>query len=235
MSADIRSIRSIERTPGYLSVHSLNRYGLYPYRGGEPKLPAPSYSDWNEAMLKAAQSAADWLRSVIETQSEIDRLITRFSSLTLHPVDVRDGNATIAKLLNHLFNNYMKHKEELRPELWDRIELALRHPALMKLSFRMCRTEDKLIDYPVNRLQQDDQKLLEKETADELKRLLLGASGFLTELKQAIDYSKELQPTELLRDSWHTTKPYMPYMAYYSSMQAYFPMPMVGMLVNRMY
>jgi len=239
MSSYIRTIRGIERSPGYLSVHSINRYGAYPYRGGEPRLPPPAYKDWHEPVQEAARSAAHWLQIVQQAQAAIDRLTAFYSKRILTQNDVKEGVRLVAGMINDLYAAHKQHAAQLKPELWESIELALRHPALRKLGLTRTDSETLCIELQSSFAKayasscESEDKPLTSELQQEIKRLLLGADGWLNALRHALAYSDRDKASELLRQGWLASLPHIPYIAYYSSMQTYSPIPMSGMLLNR--
>lgn len=239
MEGHFRTIRSIERTPGYLSIHSINRYGMYPPRGGEPKLPPPAYEEHVQPLRQAADSAAQWLQTVQQSSVELDRMIMRFSERNLQPSDVKDGIQSIIALVNKLHLAFNGQNGQLKPELWESIELALRHPAVRMLGLERSTTGQLCVELQTvaakaySALSSEGNKPLEREVQLHLKRLLLGTDGWLLALKRALAYSEQFKAIDLLSRGWLASLPHMPYIAYYSAMQAYLPIPTAGVLLNR--
>ncbi|MDQ0060890.1 hypothetical protein [Paenibacillus harenae] len=68
--------------------------------------------------------------------------------------------------------------------------------------------------------------------ADESDRQRLDDISLLRKLRSALACSSEQRASQLIRLTPH---PAMPYAAYYSSMQSYWPLPAIGTLMNRYY
>lgn len=68
--------------------------------------------------------------------------------------------------------------------------------------------------------------------AGDNNRQRLDDINFLRKLRSALAYSSEQSASQLIRLSPHPT---LPYAAYYSSVQSYWPLPAIGTLMNRYY
>lgn len=253
MTGSIRSIRGIERTNVYAPIQAINRYASYPYREGEPQLPPNSERDWNYVYKEAADSAAKWVRTAKQAQYDLDRLMWDLSRHFGSGKPVTGHIHNLTRLLNDLESQYLRHAGYLKPELWASIELAMRHPAAGELGLRRSLESGKwIIDPPYLRQSQKPKGNLslnakidagtntsvnsgasnpfEPASAPRMKRLLLGADGMLTGLKHALTYADHQKAVDLLQLRLPTS---LPYAAYYGSIQSYWPLPSVGLIINR--
>ncbi|RCW42050.1 hypothetical protein [Paenibacillus prosopidis] len=253
MTGFIRSIRGIERTNVYAPIQAINRYASYPYREGEPQLPPNSERDWNYVYKEAADSAAKWVRTAKQAQYDLDRLMWDLSRQFDAGMPVTDHIHNLTRLLNDLESQYLLHAGDLKPGLWASIELALQHPAAKELGLQRGRESGKwVVDLPYFRQSQQpkgnlslDAKIeagtyasansgasnpFEPASAPRMKRLLLGADGMLTGLKHALTYADHQKAVDLLQLRLPTS---LPYAAYYGSIQSYWPLPTVGIILNR--
>lgn len=251
MAGSIRSIRGIERTNVYAPIQAINRYASYPYREGEPQLPPNSEIDWNYVYKQAADIAANWVRTAKQAQYDLDKLMWDLSRQFGADKSITDHIHNLTKLLNELESQYLRYAGDLKPELWASIELAMRHPAAGELGLRRSRESGKwIVDPPYSRQPQQpegnlslDAKIGAGESADSgasnpfepasvrrMKRLLLGADGMLTGLKHALTYADHQKAADLLQLRLPTS---LPYAAYYGSIQSYWPLPSVGLVLNR--
>ncbi|WP_053374360.1 hypothetical protein [Paenibacillus sp. FJAT-27812] len=222
MSTSIRSIRSIERTNAYTPVQAVSPYAYYPYRDGEPQQPPEQDYDLHRIYQKAASSAADWLQMAKQAQSHIDQLTVRLSNQLNNGLPIADSLTSLAKMLQQLESQYKQHDDALKPELWASIELALRAPAARELGLRRSKRGDEEAYMWSKPLALDESK--------RMKQLLLGADGMLSDLKHALTYAEQQKPIDLLQPQLGAT---LPYSAYYGAMQAYWPLPYAGLILNR--
>lgn len=228
MTSYIRSIRGIERTNVYVPVQAVSPYAFYPYRDGEPQLPPDSGNDWNQVYQQAANSAAAWVQTVKQAQFDIDQLTGKLSSQLNAGNPIDDSTQKLTALLNQLESHFKEHAENLKPELWASIDLALRHPAAQKLSLRRSPHDGRWI---MDEYADKSPKLpLSSDEARHMKRLLLGSDGLLNNLKHALAYDEQQKAVDLLQPQLTNT---LPYAAYYGSMQSYLPLPRVGLVLNR--
>lgn len=253
MTGSIRSIRGIEPTSVYAPIQAINRYASYPYREGEPQLPPNSECDWNYVYKQAADSAAKWVRTAKQAQYDLDRVMSDLSRQFGAGKPITDHIHNLTRLLNDLESQYLRYAGDLKPELWASIELAVRHPAAGELGLRRSLESGKwIVDPPYFRQLQKpkgnlslDAKIdagtnasansgasnpFEPASAPRMKRLLLGADGMLTGLKHALTYADQQKAVDLLQLRLPTS---LPYAAYYGSIQSYWPLPSVGLIINR--
>jgi hypothetical protein len=223
MSTHIRSIRSIERTNAYAPVQAVSPYAYYPYRDGEPQLPPEQDHDWQRIYQKAANSAADWLQMAKQAQSNIDQLTVQLSNQLNNGHPIADSLNSLAKMLKQLESQYKQHDDALKPELWASIELAMRTPAARELGlWRITSGDEEAYLSWSEPLAPDESK--------RMRQLLLGADGMLSGLKHALTYAEQQKPIDLLQPQLGAT---LPYSAYYGAMQSYWPLPYVGLVLNR--
>lgn len=263
MASYISSIRGIERTNAYMPVQAVSPYAYYPYRDGEPQQAQGNDNDWNRIYVQAANSAAAWIETANRAQYGIGQLIWTLSGQLNSGEPAADSLNDLINMLNHLESHYKQHADDLKPELWSSIELALRHPAAKELGLRRSSqggkwTIDSIDMLPYDKFpaysckdvksvrsrssltMEDSQKdedaftawsvpLLPNDT-QRLKQLMLGADGLLYGLKHALTYADQQRAVDLLQPQLAAT---LPYAAYYSSMQSYWPLPYVGLILNR--
>jgi len=254
MSSSIRSIRGIERSSAFSNVQAVSPYAYYPYRDGE----AQQAPDYNKSLTRdfhqAANSAASWLYQAKQAQYDIDQLSKQLSSELYNDKPIGDSLYHLTTMLNHLEAHYKDHADDLRPELWETIELALRHPASEEIGLRRSTRDGKWMTdstYLINsennermpgRISVNDEfsKLMlpapismepiRPDSSRLIKRLMLGSDGMLNGLKYALTYAEQQKAVDLLQPALTST---LPYAAYYSSMQTYTPIPYVGLILNR--
>ena len=263
MASYISSIRGIERTDAYVPVQAVSPYAYYPYRDGEPQQAQGNGKDWKRIYVQAANSAAAWVQTAKRAQYEIDQLTLRISSQLNTGKPLADSLNDLTNMLNHWESHYKQHADDLKPELWSSIELALRHPAAQELGLSRSTqggkwTIDSIAMLPSDKVPADSSKdgervrsrrslitkdsqkgddaftawpmpLLANET-QRVQRLLLGADGLLNGLKHALAYAEQQRAVDLLQPKLAAT---LPYAAYYSSTQSYWPLPYVGLILNR--
>lgn len=229
MASYISSIRGIERTSSYMPVQAVSPYAYYPYRDGEPQQAQGNDNDWNRIYVQAANSAAAWIQTAKRAQDGIDQLIWRLSGQLNTRKPVADSLNDLTNMLNHWESDYKQHAGDLKPELWSSIELALRHPAAQKLGLRRSTQSGKWTQNGDDAFTAWSMPLLANET-QRVKKLLLGADGLLNGLKHALTYAEQQRTVDLLQPKLAAT---LPYAAYYSSTQSYWPLPYVGLILNR--
>lgn len=229
MASYISSIRGIERTNAYVPVQALSPYAYYPYRDGEPQQAQGNDNDWNRIYVQAANSAAAWIQTAKSAQDGIDQLIWRLSGQLNTGMPVADSLNDLTNMLNHWESHYKQHAGDLKPELWSSIELALRHPAAQELGLRRITQSGKWTQKGDDAVSAWSMPLLANET-QRLKQLMLGADGLLNKLKHALAYADQQRAVDLLQPQLAAT---LPYAAYYSSTQSYWPLPYVGLILNR--
>jgi hypothetical protein len=223
MGTYIRSTRSIERINAYTPVQALSSYGYYPYRDGEPQQPPEQENDWHRIYKSAANSAADWLQMAMQARNSIEQLTWQLSRQLNDGSPIADSLNSLAKIVHHLETHYKRHANHLKPELWASIEIALRTPAARELGLwnSTRETDEAYLAW---------QKPLAPNEAKRMKQLLLGSDGMLSGLKHALTYAEQQKPIDLLQPQLGAT---LPYAAYYGSMQSYWPLPYVGLILNR--
>jgi hypothetical protein len=140
---------------------------------------------------------------------------------------IKESLHSLITLLNQLETSYTQRAGDLTPELWSSIELAMRHPAAKEIGLSRSATDDgqwSMNDAASGRFDSAVQN------ADRMKRLLLGSSGLLTDLRLALAYTEQQKPTELLQSSLTST---LPYGDNYNSIQKYSPVPYAGLIINQ--
>lgn len=225
MSSFIRSIRSIERSHHYSPVQPVNRYAQFDaVREAADGGRMVSADVWDKDFAEAAGGAAEWLalsKKAIAQLTDVQRQLGG-----------RDGiryPAEVARQLQHLTASiadwrsvFSRQRSFLKEEIWEAVELALRHPAVKELGL-LRNGEDSISGGPG----QLSNKLSD---TDGLKRLLLGADGLLNELKTAFSYAEQHSPAELLKHPFYAAYPYA---LYYGASQSYLPLPPRGVIFNK--
>jgi hypothetical protein len=233
MSSSIRSIRGIERSYAFSTVQAVSPYAYYPYRDGE----AQQAPDYNKSLTRdfqqAAKSAASWLYKAKQAQYDIDQLSRQLSSQLYTDKPIAESLYRLTTMLNHLEDHYKEHADDLRPELWETIELALRHPAAEEVGLRRSTRDGKwMTDSTYLMKSENNERTVQKlpDSSKRMQRLMLGSEGMLNGLKYALTYAEQQKAVDLLQSPLTST---LPYAAYYSSMQTYSPIPYVGLILNR--
>ncbi|MDQ6423376.1 hypothetical protein RB620_28500 [Paenibacillus sp. LHD-117] len=230
MSGSIRSIRGIERTNVYAPIAPVNRYAAYRNREQvEPARVQPA-EGYERRVAEAAEGAAAWLRITQEAGAKLDGLMTELGRLEgwRDAAVTEDKLRQLEKLLNELSAVYRQYEHHLKPELWEVVELALRHPATEELSLR--RDENSLFRTENRNSALAQRRHDSQEDRGKLRRLLLGADGLLAALKRAVSYAGHLQSADLLRLPFPSGYPYA---MYYGAAQLYWPLPSRGTILNK--
>ncbi|CAM4380707.1 hypothetical protein L1N85_23240 [Paenibacillus alkaliterrae] len=240
MNTTIRSIRAIERTKVYAPIQAVTPYAYFPYRNGEAQLPPECEDEWIRYYRQAADSAAAWVCHAKQAQYELDRMTCQLSRQLHLELPIEDSLQKLADIVNRLDHRYKQHAVDLKPELWAAVELALCHPAAAEIGLYRDHKYEKWIIDSVKACPADAKSLVDVQASlpslekpagtQRLKRLLLGSDGFLTGLKNALAYSDPRRAVDLLQLQLSTT---LPYTAYYGALQAYMPLPYVGLILNR--
>ncbi|WP_138752844.1 hypothetical protein [Paenibacillus sinopodophylli] len=226
MNSSIRSIRSIERSSAYTPVQAVSPYAFYPYRDGEPQQQPEHNDEWSRMFHHAASSAAAWLQTARQSQLALHQLSNKLVRELENEQPIEDSLDQLATLVNDLENQYKRGKRDLNPELWSGIEQALRHPAITEIGMhRDVKTLQWTIEHP-----SPETSGLPQVNAERMKRLLVGTSGLLTDIKVALAYTEQQKPEDLLQPELTST---LPYAAYYHSVQTYTPVPYVGLIINQ--
>lgn len=226
ISSYIRSIRSIERTNAYVPVQAVSPYAYYPYRDGEPQQAPDHEHDWNRIYHQAASSAASWLQMTRDGQNRLDQLISKLGIELNNDLPITESLHSLTNLLNQLETHYKQRADNLIPELWSSIELALRHPAAIELGLSRSASSGQ---WTLN-------DAVSEETAsaapspERMKRHLLGTSGLLNDLKVALAFTEQQKPVQLLQSRFTST---LPYGAYFNAIQTYSPIPYAGLIINQ--
>ncbi|OUS74009.1 hypothetical protein B1748_21960 [Paenibacillus sp. MY03] len=234
MAEYIRSIRGIERSNAYAPISAVNPYAAYRNRELiEPSRAEPvnGLADWEAS---SAKGAAAWLRTAKAAEGKLNSLIIELG----RQEGWRNGEVTKDKLrelddlLNGLASVYKRNEEYLMPEVWEVIELALRHPATSQ--FGLARGELSLEGIEERQKEtfgaHSPALLSALEDPDKARRLLLGADGLLTGLKTAVAYAEKQQPADWLKLPFTAAYPYA---MYYGAAQLYWPLPSRGSIVNK--
>ncbi len=244
MSNPIRPIRTIERTSAYTQIQPVTAYGYFPYRDREAQFAPQPEDDWNRYYKKAADIAQTWISETRRTEKELDQLIGELGNqLRDYPDAAAELNIQqLPVLLNRLERTYARYSAELRPELWDTIEQAIRHPATDELGLRRSDTSNHWTlshSASVSGSNASSMQLPVKSTTTasvqnddpaKWRRLLLGSDGLLITLKHAISSSDKLTAIELVEPQVPTT---LPYSAYYGAVHDYVPLPYPGLILNQ--
>lgn len=222
MTSSIRSIRGIERSTAFSPIQPISPYAYYPYRDGETQLPPYMDNDLNNVYEQAANSLATWLQSVKEAKGELERISWQLGRQLRAGVSIDESINKIPHLLNDLEYQYNQHSGDLIPELWDRIEQALEHPASKMLALH--RSQETTLwtiqSVAVKTFHQSIQ----------IKRLLLGSDGLLTRLRDALQFADYQKAADLVQPHIMSS---LPYTAYYGSLQSYMPLPNAGLIFNQ--
>lgn len=232
MSAYTSTIRSIERTAHYTPIQRVSRYTAYPYREGEPQMPVNVNRDWMQQYRQAASKGSEWLQLAQEAQATLDRMMIEISRHTKGQRWIETNlPQRLMRLLDDLQHQYNSRSDSIRPEVWAAIELALRHPAVKRLNLFAAGTSE---EQHRNIHPKSEQPFIRNTSCDErdVKRLLLGADGFLNTLKHALSYGEQHKAIDLLQLPFPAAYPYA---MYYGAMQTYWPLPVRGILLNKYY
>ncbi|MFD0588635.1 hypothetical protein ACFQZE_11520 [Paenibacillus sp. GCM10027627] len=325
MSGYIRSIRNIEQSKQYIMIQPSLRSAAYRLQSSEMNGNVRSFEE-QEGYHKAAASVASWLNEVGRASKNIDDLLQKLGrNGGIEDRAVLESSlAQIKGIILQLGQVYRSHQTWLKPEIWEAMELALRHPAVSAFNLKdekstpsfspskgqnsergnrestfhrtsLQKREQMLDQWGSREFEQQSNQGLEqwnnqefeqwnnrgldqwnnqgleqwnnqgleqwnnqlpsyssvhsKSSADHSKsradhaknsaanqpveaarRLLLGADGWLNELKHALSYSERFKPVELLRQPFFSAYPYA---MYYGSAQAYFPLPIRGAVLNK--
>lgn len=258
MTAYTRTIRGIERTMHYMKLQPASRYAAYRLTAFE-QAPVVQRQDWNRLYNDAADSAAIWLKDAQDAQKRLDRMLLELG----REAGIRDASFVSTQIdelvatLNQLESSYRSHESSLKSEVWEAVELALRHPAMEELGIRReaehaFRWEGSIAlqasdgawsqdskdgiavtHYSNNRPNDADNDMPAILTdGNKLKRLLLGADGLIQDLKRALSFADQRQSIDLLRLPFAAAYPYT---LYYGAMQAYLPLPYRGIVLNKYY
>ncbi|WP_139996125.1 hypothetical protein [Paenibacillus paridis] len=233
MSTNLRSIRGIERTHAYVPVQAVSPYTSYPYRDGEVQQVFEDETEWSRIYQQAANSAAAWISSSKQAQSELEQLTWKLGRELHEGKPITDSLNRFTTLLNKQETIYKQHADDLKPELWESVELALRHPAAQELGLRRSTSDGTWVMDSKHVIAREDgtpSNQLSPAASDRMKRLLLGADGLLNDLKYALAYGDEQSTFDLLQPQLTST---LPYAAYFGSMQTYSPIPYIGLVLNR--
>lgn len=232
MSHYIRSIRGIERSQAYAPISPVNRYASYRNREQiEPSRaePVPGF-DYREIEAQTAMGAAAWLRTAKSAEGELNGLMIELGRLE----GWKDSSVTkdmllrLEHILNELASVYSRYEEQLKPEVWEVIELALRHPAAPAIG--LARGEVSAFRIEADKAEAIG-RLATEQDRTKLRRLLLGSEGLLNGLKHAVAYAEKQRQTS---DWLHLpfTAAY-PYALYYGAAQLYWPLPSRGSILNK--
>ncbi|RJE91325.1 hypothetical protein D3P07_04545 [Paenibacillus sp. 1011MAR3C5] len=244
-----RAIRGIERTMHYTKLQPVNRYAAYRLTSFE-QVSVVQREDWNRIYSDAADSAAVWLRQAQEAQKRLDRMLQELGrdSGIRNASFVHSRIDELVGMINELGSSFRSHEDRLQPEVWEAVELALRHPAQEQLGIRrgsdgQLRWEGSMVasaerEATRNHASKAEAGADRQELPDilgdssKLRRLLLGADGFIQGLKHALTFAEQRQSIDLLRLPFTTAYPYA---MYYGAMQSYWPLPMRGVVLNKYY
>ncbi|MHA7964712.1 hypothetical protein ACX93W_11250 [Paenibacillus sp. CAU 1782] len=222
MSSYIRSIRSIERSPHYSPIQPVNRYAQFNAvrEAADGGRIAPT-EGWDKGYAEAAGGAAEWLalsKRAVKQLTEMQRDLGGREGIQ-HPGEVAGQLQRLSASIAEWESAYARQRTFLREEIWEVMELALRHPAVKKLGLHhSARSGDSA----------ERTELL--SDTEGLKRLLLGADGLLNELKTALSYAEQQYPVDLLKVPFHAAYPYA---LYYGASQSYWPLPLRGVVLNK--
>lgn len=247
MSEYRRVIRGIERTADFMKTRPVSRYNAYKLTAYEQAAGAARL-EGKQLFDQAADSAAAWLGIARSAQDRLEGMMRELGR------DRKIGNQSflqesigqLVQWINEWELGYKRYKETLKPEIWEAVELALRHPAMEALDIR--RGSDGRYDLRggfasghshsgeiANAEGMGFGKSFTEAAAREqelaqYRRLLLGAEGLLMDLKRAMSYAEQQRPVDLLRLSFASAYPYA---LYYGASQAYPPLPPRGAVINK--
>lgn len=231
MSDYIRSIRGIERSQAFAPISPVNRYAAYRTREQlEPSRAEPIEGyDYQELEAMAAQGAAAWLRTAKSAEGKLNGLLIELGRQEgwKDPSVSKDMLFRLESLLNELSAVYRQYAVQLKPEVWEVIELALRHPAVAAIG--LAREEDG--SFRIEARKTDGASLLDSEQdRTRLRRLLLGSEGLLNGLKHAVSYAEGQQTSDWLNLPFTVAYPYA---LYYGASHLYWPLPSRGSVLNK--
>ncbi|MCR2802273.1 hypothetical protein [Paenibacillus soyae] len=225
-----RSIRGIERSAAYARTHPVNRYAAYRLTSFERTAPVPQ--QWSlDIYQKSSESVYVWLKTAGEGQKLLADLMSQLGrNGGVGSKDQLNASVqTLVEALNRWEGVYRGYERLLRPEIWEALELAMRHPGMEGLG--IVRRE------PAESV---NTEAFERESAfgkdpgyaqtESLRRQLLGSEGLLMSLKRALSYAEQFPPIRLLQLPFATAYPYA---MYYGGAQAYLPLPPRGTIMNK--
>lgn len=222
-------IRGIERTAAYARAYPVNRYAAYRLTTFEQTAPVPP--QWSmKTYREASKSAFAWLREAGHGQKLLNDMMERLGrNGGLSSKDCLNASLqTLVGAINRWETAYREHERLLRPEIWEAMELALRHPAMEELGIRRKTAESGIrLSFEWESAFRTDPTDNRKET---LRRQLLGSEGLFMDLKRALSYAEQFPPVDLLRLPFASAYPYA---YYYGASQAYWPLPLRGAIMNK--
>lgn len=237
MSGYTRAIHRIERSADYMSAKPVNRYASYRLTAYEQAAGVQRHERQN-AYGQAADSAASWLSIARTAQKQLEDMIKELGGEKKleERVAIKESIDQLIRLINEWESGYRRSAGMLKPEIWEAVELALRHPTVELLEIK--RGMDGQF-YWEGSSKQDGMGQVSAgastdalhEDASRLQRLLLGAEGLLMDLKRAMSYAEQQRPVDLLRLPFAAAYPYA---LYYGASQAYYPLPPRGSIINKL-
>ncbi|MEK3882036.1 hypothetical protein [Paenibacillus sp. PL2-23] len=229
MIAYSRSIRGIERTEAYARTHPVNRYAAYPLTAFEQTPIAGTQGNRKKKEEAASQGVYSWLREAGQGQKLLGELLEKLGrhNGVASKEQLENSVHTLVDAMNRWESAYQSREQLLRPEIWEAMTLAMRHPAMELLGIKRGGQE-------VGRRLVWDPAILPQnpnmEEVNTLRRVLLGSEGLLMDLKRALSYAEQYTPMQLLRQPFIHMYPYV---LYYGAAQAYHPLPPRGLIMNK--
>ena len=217
------SIQSITGSNSYSPIQPLTKYGAYRTSEREEAQQARNLEQraWGEQYAKAAEKAANWITLAKKTQRELDgmqQILGRDDGI-LNEDTTKEQMLSLTNSLNELNAAYQSQASSIRSEVWEAIELALRHPAMEAIGIE--RKVDSSFQYVSP---ETDQATLRRE--------LLGSDGVLQSLKYALSYAEQRKAIDLLQLPFPVAYPYS---LYYGGMSTFWPLPLRGVVLNKYY
>lgn len=231
MSGYTRVIRGIERTADYTSVKPASRYAAYKLTAYE-QVAGVLRHEGVHTYNQAADSAASWLGIARSAQNRLESMIQALGrDRGIEQMSIlSESIGQLVQSINDWETGYRRYKEMLKPEIWEAVELALRHPAMEELGIKRDVDGRFHWDGGESQMNSDSASIGMPYDLSQLRRLLLGAEGLLMDLKRAMSYAEQQRPVDLLRLSFAAAYPYA---LYYGASQAYWPLPPRGAIVNK--
>ncbi|WP_168121116.1 hypothetical protein [Paenibacillus sp. HB172176] len=217
------SIRGIASTQVYTPVQPVTKYGAYRTSEREEAEQSRQLEQraWGVQYAKAAEKAANWISLAKTTQKKLtgmQQALGRDNGIR-NDDSLHEQLRSLADMLNNLGDAYQGQASSIRSEVWESIELALRHPAMEASGIE--RDGDMRFQYRST-----------DANSDSLSRGLLGSEGLLQSLKHALSYAEQRKAIDLLQLPFPAAYPYA---LYYGGMSTYWPLPLRGVVLNKYY
>lgn len=231
MSGYMRVIHGIERSADYTRPKPINRYAAYRLTAYEQAAGVQRHAG-KYLYNQAAESTASWLSIARNAQNQLEDMIKvlgRENKLADKSI-VKESIERLIRSINEWVTGYRRYEEMLKPEIWEAVELALRHPGVEMLGIKRGMDGQFYWNGAAKLGQSDSEGTTLQQDASRLSRLLLGAEGLLMDLKRAMSYAEQQRPVDMLRLPFAAAYPYA---LYYGASQAYYPLPPRGSIINK--